>query len=74
VPPGYPISFIIETKRTIKRRLIHTLHSVGSIIPRFGIAIRAAASDRRSGKRNDARKYRPDPDVLWNIPPASKSC
>jgi hypothetical protein len=30
-------SFIIETKRTIKRRLIHTLHSVGSIIPRFGI-------------------------------------
>ena len=37
VPPGYPISFIIETKRTIERRLIHTLHSVGSIIPRFGI-------------------------------------
>ena len=46
VPPGYPISFIIETKRTIERRLIHTLHSVGRIIPRFGIAIRPAAGDR----------------------------
>ena len=52
VPPGYPISFIIETKRTIKRRLIHTLHSVGSIIPRFGIVIRAAASDRMSHSRS----------------------
>src|SRR5213080_2342156 len=40
---GYPISCMIETKRTIKRRLIHTLHSVGGIIPRFGIAILAAA-------------------------------
>jgi hypothetical protein len=46
-PSGYPISFIIETKPTIKRRLIHTLHSVGRIIPRFGIAIRPRRGDGR---------------------------
>jgi len=64
VPPGYPISFIIETGRTIERRLIHTLHSVGRIIPRFGVAIRAAADDQnvaRPGLHVGARKeIRPD--------------
>jgi len=52
---GYPISFIIETKRTIERWLIHTLRSVGSIIPRLGIAIRPRVIGNPGGASVHAR-------------------
>jgi hypothetical protein len=77
MPSGYPISFTIETKQTIRRRLIHTLHSVGRIIPRFAIAIRAAAGDRNAahpGGASGHARTAPDFYVLRNFLRTSKSC